>query len=63
MNGRKEGGRAEGRAKKVVGSLRVPNPGRFSKTLCEVERLRVTRFLLYPRNLSTWKQRENVFCF
>lgn len=41
-------------------AVRVPNPLRLSKTLCEVERLEV---LSHSRIPSIWNQRENVFNF
>lgn len=74
MNGRRDGkeererwrryrGRTGG-GKKVAwfsdNTVRVPNPLRSAKALCEVEKLKV---LLYLRDLSIWNQRKDVIYF
>lgn len=63
--GERRRGRGRERETKNVGwfpdkAVRVPNPLRLSKTLCEVERLEV---LSHSRIPSIWNQRENVFNF
>lgn len=52
-----ERGRERGNEVVPDKAVSVPNPLRFNKALCEIEREEV---LPYPRNLSIWNQRECI---